>query len=325
MALDKIGRDAFLDEFCEIEDTPVADYCRARGGEYMDCLLKAMVCMDAESEYNSPKVFTYDYVVGAYKSVALFLGHTPSYPVGDKLLTSPDQLRQLPQEQVRALMNPASGNSSASRILESLANRNARPKETDWSNLPTGAGKPMPWLYAWLSVSYQENPKLDVAVLGTYECETARYLELVGSLSPKDYYWNRYRRAMEKMEKAAGGLRRSTASVKAAMFTGLLVGGIPTVIVLLLSWFFGFPEGNPINGHFATTAAICSVACVISLCFGSSGGGKMVVPGIITGTVCASIAWAGFKWFPFIFYFIVGAALVIGLVSAIMAMLKASG
>lgn len=322
MALDKTDRDAFLGEFCQIEDFPVGDYCRARGGRYMDCLIKSMICMDPESEYNKDKIVPYDYVIGAYRTVDLFLGNAPTYPIGDKLLTSPDQLRQYPQYQIRVLMSPKSGTSSASRILESLADKHVRPQETDGSNLPTGAGKPMPWLYAWISVLYQENPRLNVANLGTYEREAARYTEFIGSLMPKDYYYIRYRRAMDKMERAAKKLRRSSASLMAGTLGGLLVGGIPTVLVLLLSWFFDYPAGNPINGHFSTAALICSVACVISLCFGSSGGVKMVIPGVVAGVVCAALAWAGFRWMPSIFYFIVGLALVACFISAVMAMRK---
>lgn len=322
MALDKTDRDAFLGEFCQIEDFPVGDFCRARGGKYMDCLLKGMVCMDPELEYNKNRIVPYDYVIGAYKTTALFLGHAPTYPIGDKLLTDAAELKNYPQEKIRVLMSPKSGNSSASRILESLANKHAKPEKTDWSNLPTGAGKPMPWLYAWLSVMCQENPGLNVEILGTYERELAKYTEFVGSLLPKDYYYIRYNRAMEKMKTAANKLRKSTAALRTSMITGLLVGGIPTVLVLILSWFFDYPTGNPINGHFFTAALICSVACVISLCFGSFGGVKMVIPGIIAGVVCAGLAWAGFKWMPSIFYFLVGLALLASFAAAFMAMKK---
>lgn len=82
-------------------------------------------------------------------------------------------------------MSPKSGNSSASRILESLANKHAKPEKTDWSNLPTGAGKPMPWLYAWLSVMYQENPGLNVEILGTYERDWQNTPSLSGHSCPK--------------------------------------------------------------------------------------------------------------------------------------------
>lgn len=98
MALDKIDRDAFLGEFCRIEDFPVGDFCRARGGKYMDCLLKGMVCMDPELEYNKYRVLPYDYVIGAYKTTALFLGQAPTYPIGDKLLTYAAELKNYPQE-----------------------------------------------------------------------------------------------------------------------------------------------------------------------------------------------------------------------------------
>lgn len=322
MAEGKTDRDAFLGEFCQIEDFPVGDYCRARGGKYMEYLLKGMLCMDPESEYNKDKIFPYDYVIGAYKTTALFLGHAPTYPVGDKLLTAAAQLKAYPQDKIRVLMSPKSGNSSASRILESLANKHTRPDKPDWSNLPAGTGKPMPWLYAWLSVMYQENPELNVEVKGAYERETAKYTELVGSLLPNDYHYIRYRRAMEKMESAARRLRKSSASLRISMLIGLFVGGIPTAIVMILSWFFDYPAGNPINGHFSTAALICSFACIISLCFGNFGGVKMVIPGIIAGVVCAALAWAGFQWMPSLFYFLVGLALLACFAAAVMAMRK---
>lgn len=48
----------------------------------------------------------------------------------------------------------------------------------------------------------------------------------------------------------------------------------------------------------------------------------MVIPGIIAGVVCAGLAWAGFKWMPSIFYFLVGLALLASFAAAFMAMKK---
>lgn len=323
MALDKVDDGPFNDEFILLEDSAVGDYCRARGGEYLDRLLKGILCMDSESEYNRSKVFPYDDVVGAYKTVACFLGHAPSYPIGDKLITSPEQLNEFPAELLNNLIDPMSARKGVHTILESMLHKGDETvNKAKRQKLPDGSGKPMPWLYAWLSVFYQEDPKLKVEVTGSYERKTAQYTEFIGTIVPTEYYYNRYQRCMGSIEKATGKLRRKERSLKAGQTASLLLGGIPTVLVLLLSWLCAYPEGNPVNGHFIAAAAICCAACVASLSFGTFGGGKMLVPGLLAGAACAALTWAGFQWAPSMLYCTAGLALLVGGISACAALIK---
>lgn len=323
MALNKVDQDAFIGEFDTMETFPIGDFCRARGEKYMDLIFLNMRCMDYENEENTSKVFPYDMVIGAYKTVACFLGHAPSYPIDDSIVTSPEQLKHYPKDGIESLMNPQDSKTNASRLLEQLANSNKTGgPESSKCKLPDGSGKPMPWLYAWLSIFYQENPKLHVENIGTYEQEVNKYTEFIGKVVPKDYYYQRYHRAINTIDKAAGNLRKSNLSVKAGLFVSLLLGGIPTILVLLFSWLYDYPVGNPIHGHFITAATICSIACIASLCFGTFGSGKLFISGLLAGILCAALAWAGFKWAPSMLYFIAGFALLAGFIFASIALVK---
>ncbi len=285
--------------FGQMGEGRVADYLRARGEEYAKFLKWNSYCMDTENDENTQKAGPYDEAIGAYKSVAGFLGHVPTYPIEGKLISSPDGLKGISKEKIANAMN----HNMRERVFGD-------------------EGSPSPWLDAWLTVFFQENPRLDLSKKFTYEKQTAEYVEFIGKIDPENYYYKRYRKAIGKVDKAAKKLKKSEASVKRRQRFYLIAGGVPTLIMLILSWFLDAPAANPISGHFFATYAICTIALMVGLTilldFGAS-----IIPSLIFGLLIAGFTWAGFQWFPGILYLIAGAVLLIGGILAVGALLNA--
>lgn len=282
----------FIGLFENMDDAPLGHYLRARGENYMAFLSWNRYCMDVDSEDNAQKAGPYDLVIGAYKSVTGFLGHGPSYPFGEELVLTPDELSEIPKAEV------ASAVGGKVRMM------------------PSGNGKPVAWLDAWLTVFYQENPTLDLSPQFTYERETAKYVEFIGKIAPEDYYWKRYRQAIKKVDKATTKLKRSEKSVKAKRTIFLVLGAIPTLTAAIGSWFLPGPEANPVSGHFFATFALCAICLFLAL-RALVGFGAAIIPALICGLIGAGVAYAGFQWFPSVLYFIGGALLIAGGATAV--------
>ncbi|MDE6300821.1 MAG: protein kinase [Muribaculaceae bacterium] len=272
--------------FCRMDNDPLGDYLRARGEHYMTFLSWNRYCMDDESEDNTGKPGPYDLVIGAYKSTAGFLGHAPKYLLGDHELHSPDDLKTLPKEMV----------------AEAIAGKDRE--------YPDDSGKPVAWLDAWLTVFFQEDPKLDLSAKFTYEKKTAEYVDLIAEYAPDNYYVKRYRKALSRIDTAAVDLDKSENKIKRKRIFFLIAAGIPTLIMLICSWFFDLPDGNPIKGHFWSTYWICAVCAFVAF-IAMSGFWGAIIPGAVGGLVLAGFAWAGFAWFPSILYLIAGLILII--------------
>ena len=284
--------------FEDMDGSYVGDYLRARGEAYFNFLNWNRYCMDVESEENIQKAGPYDTVIGAYKSVTGFLGHAPTYTLDGKVIDSPDQLKNFPKNVVA---NALGG---------------------DKNEMPKGDGTPVAWLDAWLTVFFQENPKLDLSKKFTYEKETARYIEFISKLDPKDFYAQRYNKAIKQIDTASKKLEKSDKKVKRNRIFFLLFAGLPTLMILGLSWFFAIPEVNPITGNFLATWLICFIALAIctGILFESFFGS--LLPGAIGGLIVAGIAWAGFAWFPSVLYFIVGALVLGGAIFSIVSLFR---
>ena len=176
--------------FDDMDTDDIGDYLRARGEAYFNFLKWNRYCMDMDEEENNQKAGPYDEIIGAYKSVTGFLCHAPSYSLDGKLIDSPDQLKQFPKADV------------------------AKALGGEDREMPEGDGTPAPWLAAWLTVFFQENPKLDLSQKFTYEKETAKYIEFISSLDPKNYYAQRYNRAIKQIDTASKKLEKSEKKVK---------------------------------------------------------------------------------------------------------------
>ena len=276
---------AVVQEFVGMDDSSVGHFLRARGEDYARFLEWNRYCMDSDNEENSQKAGPYDLVIGAYKSVAGFLGEAPVYPIGDKLLLSPDDLETLPRETVAAALGGKVRHLGAE-------------------------GKAVPWLDAWLTLFFQENPRLDLSPQFTYERETVRYVELIRRYDPDNYYAARYAKAIDQIDQAAGTLHRSEQSVTAKRNVFLVLGLLPTVVVLLGGWLFGLPDVNPIKGHFWAATGICSVGLLVAATR-LMGFWNGLIPAAVGGLVSGGLLYAGFRWFPSVLVFCVAVSLVV--------------
>lgn len=299
MVLGNAETDDFFDVFAmEQKDNRVGNYLRAKGENYAQFIEWNRFCMnDEDDEENSQKAGPYDFIIGAYKTVAGFLGHAPSYPIGGKLITSPEELEKLPKETV------------AREFGEKVRFLNSK-------------GKKVPWLDAWLTLFFQENPKLDLSPQFTYEKETAKYVELIEKYSPQNYYAKRYATAIQQIDKAASKLNKSEKSVKGIRNFFILMGTVPMLILFLGTLIFGTPDVNPIKGHYWMTTIICSIGLIVQLSTLFWGFWNALIPGAIGGAITAGILYAGFRWFPSVLYFFVGLLLIVSLLVALYYLFK---
>lgn len=297
MVLGETDADALIREFDEMDTTHVGDYLRARGQQYAKYLEWNRYCMNTDDEENNQKAGPYDIVIGAYKSVTGFLSHAPTYPIDGQLITSLSDVDKLPREIVS----------------------NALGEKIRWIN---SDGEVIPWLDAWLTVFFQENPKLDLSQQFVYEKETAKYIEFIGKHASNNYYYDRYSTAIGKIDQATVKLDKSEKSVTAKRNIFLLFGGIPTLLLILgvLSW--GLPEVNPISGHFWATTLICGagIAWFSTMSFGEFW--NSLIPGAVGGVICAGLLYAGFRWFPSALCITVGTILILGGLIAIYYLFK---
>lgn len=283
----------FMNTFVNMDSHQVGDFLRSRGDAYSYFLEWNRYCMDVEGGENDSKAGPYDAVIGAYRSVAGFLQGAPGYTIGDIVVRSPEELKSIPVEQIKPLLG-----------------------DTNVRSMPAGDGKPVAWLDAWLTIFFQEKPMLDLSEPFTYEKETAKYTEYIGQLDKDNKFYRRYRKGIRQIDKSASKLHKSERSLKTKRTIFTILGIIPTLIMLIASWFLNAPDGNPISGHFMTTWGICMVGFWIigSTIFDSISGGFF--PGLIGGLVAAALAYAGFAWFPSVLYLICGIILFIGAIIA---------
>lgn len=272
--------DNLFDRMYKTQD--LAQYLRARGESYAKFLGWTRYCMSTSGD-NEKKAGPHDAVIGAYKAVAGFLQGDPlEYKLGDVVLTDPSQLKQLPRKQV-------------AEALDGKAR-----------HIPTGNGRPVPWLDAWLAVFFQENPRLDLSKKFTYERETVRYIDFIGELDPSNYYYERYHRAIRSIDKAAGKISSSDRWLKIKRIIFLIIGLAPTLAMLLGGWLLGAPEGNPIKGHFLITWGICAVGLFMIMFFT----GLSLIGPIVGGLILAFLIYLGFALSSTVLYWCCGAALV---------------
>lgn len=299
LSLGNGGLEPFMYTFEYMDSSPLGDYLRSRGEAYRYFLSWNRYCMDVEEGENAEKAGPYDMVIGAYKSVAGFLQGAPAYTIGDIKVTSPEQLKQLPPEKVKPLLG-----------------------DTNVRQIPAGDGKPVPWLDAWLTVFFQEKPMLDLSQPFTYEKETAKYTEFIGQLDKDNKFYRRYRKGIRQIDKSATKLRKSDRSLKLKRTIFTLLGIVPTLIVLIASWFLDFPDGNPIKGHFMTTWGICLVGFWILGATLYDGFFSGIIPGVVGGLIAAAFVYAGFAWFPSILYLIGGLILIVAAIVAMIFMFR---
>lgn len=275
-----------LDYFLSLEETRVGDYLRSKGQEYANYLEWNDYCVN-ENEENQQKAGPYDFVIGIFKSVAGFLGRAPIYPLNGKILTSPDDLRQLPS---KVIAEACSGRERSLR-LDNPA--------------------PQAWLDAWLTLFFQENPRLDLSKQFTYEKETARYMEFLEEYVPDNYYTQRYAEAISEIDHATRQLDKSGKTIKRKRNFFLLLSGIPTLIMVLGTLLFGLPDGNPVKGHVMATFAICSIGLFCCSTY-IMGFWNSIIPGAIAGAVATGVLYLGFSLFPNLMVLVLGIFLIGG-------------
>lgn len=130
-----------LDMVLDIDDTRMYHYFKSKGGIYDDKIDWIKYCVDVDSKDNTHKAGPYNWKIGIYKAIA-GLGYEPFYYFGksDKYVFSLDQLDKIPKKEIK-------------------------------EELEKG------YLEAWLTIFFQENPKLNLSPQYAYEEATDRFMQ----------------------------------------------------------------------------------------------------------------------------------------------------
>lgn len=160
----------------------------------------------------------------------------------------------------------------------------------------TSIGKKQKWLQAWLTVFFQEDPKLDLTKKFTYENETVRYLTFLSEFAPDNYYVERYFEAIGEIDDAANTLKKSNKSVNFGRWFFWITCGVPSLVIILAILFNGLPETvNPVKGHIVPTFIICSIgAFIFNAALWGPGFWTSMVPGAVAGVILTAIFYIGF-------------------------------
>lgn len=239
MRLGKEDKDAFISLFCNMDDNALGHYMRARGENFMTFLSWNRYCMDVNNEENSKKPGPYDVVIGAYRSVAGFMGESPLFPLGDRLISSPSMLSEFPENVVAAAID-------------------GRHR-----TMPGGTGKPVPWLDAWLTVFYQENPQLKMSEDNAYVNETAEYTELIAHYAPQNYYAGRYMELIDDFDQLKSRMEENDRKFDKRRKFFIILCGVLTLIMVLGSLILGLPASNPFKDHILELLIICVAGTVV--------------------------------------------------------------
>ena len=264
--------DTFKNMFEDMTNNFIGHYLRARGENYMNFLSWSRFCMEVYNNDNGQKAGPYDEVIGAYKTVAGFLGHGPTYPLGGKLIASPDELDDFSKEDVEAAIDGP---------IHKMPEK----------------GKKMRWLDAWLAVFYQEDPQLDLSEQFTYEKTTAEYVELLCAYAPDNYYVDRYYEALATVDVAAKQIQKDRRKLRLKQWAYILLCGLPSLAMIFGGLIFGTSETNPIYNHFWASAGIFFVFGMVLL-FRDLGFTLTLIPACGSAIIGSGLLWAGFKWWP---------------------------
>lgn len=268
-------------DFLSFENSRYADYLRSRGKNYMT-FLKWMKFCTAESKDNLDKPGPYNIVIGVYKGITGFLGRQPYYPLAGEKIYSPEVLFEL----------------SANVVADSI--EQGQQTTLSMTNDNPDEGEKQRWLQAWLTVFFQEDPKLDLSKKFTYENETVKYLNFLSRLAPDNFYVERYFDAIGDIDDAANTLKKSNKSVNFGRWFFWITCGIPSVVMILAILFSGLPETiNPIKGHIIPTFIICTIgAFIYNTALWGPGFWTSIVPGAVAGAVLTAVFYACFAFFP---------------------------
>ncbi len=266
--------------FLTFEESRVADFLRSRGKNYMTFLSWMLFCT-ADSKDNYDKPGPYNIVVGVYKGITGFLGRQPYYPLDGERIYEPDELLKMPRDVVRA---------SIEKGQHTLLNFQDENDE----------GIKQRWLQAWLTVFFQEDPKLDLTKRFTYENKTVEYLDFLSEFDPDNFYVERYNEAISEIDDAATTLKKSYKGVNFGRWFFWITCGIPSLVMIIALLINGLPDTvNPIKGHIVPTFIICAIgAFIFNAAMWGPGFWTTIVPSAVVGAVLTAVFYAAFAWFP---------------------------
>lgn len=236
------------------EKTSIYHYLKSKGSEYEKWIDWINYCLDTKSEDNAKKAGPYNDLIGLFKIIKGMGGECFYTFKSGETINNPSEL--------------------------------SRVSKTDMEDAKAHKYHPVE---AWISVFFQEDPKLDKSVKFTYEKRTAEYVNFLDSQGFNTPEIQRYKDAKQIVASRAKKLRNTLSTIKGSRWLVFIFTLLPLCFAafLALQWRPSF-EGFAFESIFTPVAVIMTIL----LCFIDGFAGKVIgeiIWGCIIGLVITAI------------------------------------
>ncbi len=246
----------YLLDIYEDEKTTVYHFLQSKGEAYAKYIDWIKYCMDVKSADNTKKAGPYNETIGLFKMVKWMAGGSVFYTFkSGKTIYDPSELSGVSQSDLTEAMN------NKYRALE-----------------------------AWISVFFQEDPKLDKTPKFTYEQKVSEYLNFLSANGFDTPEIHRYRDSKQVVESRAEKLRNTLSAIKNSKLIVSLISLMPLGIAALLLTFLWRPEFGAIK--FDSVFKPVAIILTIFLCFAGGFSGRIIgeiIWGCIIGAVISGV------------------------------------
>lgn len=220
--------DRFLSDVNNIDNTLLYAYFKSKDGRYDQWITWLRECCNVKSQDNQKKAAPYNWRIATYKAIK-GMGVEPFYhfPSCDISITSPDELRDIPENEIRNEME------------------NGMLKD-------------------WLAVFYQEDPAKNFSKKYSFEQETAKFTDKVGELNPDDTDYQNFHDAQSQVMSTSKKLKNMRGQMFALRTIVAVCCFVPILGLIIMLLINGLPwTENPLPSWSPT--AITAMTLVFGL------------------------------------------------------------
>ncbi len=249
----------YADFLCLINDIQKNDkntvyhFLQSKGDAYAKYLDWIKYCLDLQSDDNTKKAGPYNTTIALFKIVKGMGGEVFYTFRSGKTIYNPSELSSVSHADIEDAQN------NKYRALE-----------------------------AWISVFFQEDPKLDKSSKYSYENKTSEYINFLSAKGFKSQEIQRYLNSKQTVESRASKLRRTLSTIKKSKLIVACVSLLPLVIAALLLAFFWHPDFSSLA--FKDVFFPVAIILTIYLCLADGFVGKIVGEAIWGCAIGAAIS-----------------------------------
>jgi serine/threonine protein kinase len=224
-------------------------------GVYDDKIEWINYCFELDSKDNLRKAGPYNWIVATFKMIK-GLNAQPFYYLqsSKKTLLSPAELKTIPPKEVK-------------------------------EELESG------YLKEWLTVFFQEDPQKDFSAKFSYEEETIKYVEFIGSLDSQDADVQNYKLATGYINKQVRKMKLRVLLLTLMRLTLGVVSVFPLLLAAVAMFYFGLPEydANPLALVNIPAVAVMGALFAVLLYITSSS--RNIIGSLLMGAVLGAVLY----------------------------------